>query len=269
MPRFIGTACALALLSTQPASAGEVIVSGTGIALEAMRIVGKELGESRPDITLTVLPSMGSGGGLKALADGVLDLSLSARRLKPSEESAGLADQVCMATPLVFAALPHHEADFSISDLPGLYDNPDPHWPDGTPLRVILRAESGSEMPYLASKVPGLKEAFEQSRARPDTVVGITDQLNADIAQRMNGALAIASLLQINTEQLRLAPVRIDGIQPSPETLKDGTYPFSMTICVVGKSDHMSADAADVVEFLNSPDGEAAILSTGALPVGR
>lgn len=268
MPRFIGIACVTAILSVQPANAGEVIISGTGIALEAMRIIGKKLSESRPDIILNVLPSMGSGGGLKALSDGVLDLSLSARRLKPAEKDAGLVDQACMATPLVFATQPHHVTDFSISDLPGLYINPDPHWPDGTPLKVILRAESGSEMPYLVSKVPGLKEAFEQSRARPDTVVGITDQLNAEIAERMNGALAIASLLQINTEHLQLAPVRIDGVHPSPESLKDRTYPFSMTICVVGKSDRMSADAASVVEFLNSPVGETVILSAGALPVG-
>lgn len=257
------------LLLPSSGFAGEVVVSGTGMALKLLERVGTSLQAENPDVIVNVLPSMGSGGGLKALADGVLDLSLSARALKAAEKEAGLEEKYCFSTPLVFATQRENMADVPLSRLNEIYSSPSPYWPNGVPLKVIMRAQSGSEHPYLAGKIDGLDKSFALARSRPDVVLGMTDQQNLDIAEKMFGSFAITTMLQIATEDRKVVPVSVDGVQPGPDTLADSSYPFSMTICVVGRKMIRGQDAPLLLEYLESDAGTKLVRDAGALPIGR
>lgn len=260
---LVGIFVALSVASPA-ASAGEITVSGTGMALAAMEKIGSAFSANQPKIKVKVLPSMGSTGGIKALKDHVLDVSLAARDLKTAEIKAGIVKAFCFRTALVFATQPHLVTNFQRSELPSLYNAVAPKWADGTPLKVILRAVSGSEQPYLAERVPGLAEAFAAARQRPEVPVGMTDQENVRIAEIMTGAFAITTLLQINGERLRLAPVPIDGIAPSPATIENGQYPFAMKICLLSRQDQHSDDVAALLSFLKSSEGTDIIGALGA-----
>jgi phosphate transport system substrate-binding protein len=106
------TAGPLALISmlgclavSTPSQAGETIrIGGTGSVLAAMRILGNELRKVEPDTQIEVLASLGTSGGIEALAEGVIDVGLAARRLKPDEIAKGVSEAACMTTALVFAA---------------------------------------------------------------------------------------------------------------------------------------------------------------------
>ena len=80
------------LCAAQPALAdGTVVrVGGTGIALAAMQQVGASLTAAEPGIRVEVLPSMGTPGGIKALAEGAIDVAVVARALKPDEKAKGV-----------------------------------------------------------------------------------------------------------------------------------------------------------------------------------
>jgi phosphate transport system substrate-binding protein len=266
-----GALCALlsGMLLPSTSFAGDVAVGGTGMALKLLERVGASVQAENPNVTVTVLPSMGSGGGLKALADGVLDLSLSARALKGTELEAGLEEKYCFATPLVFATQRENAADVTLSRLIDIYASPSPYWPNGVPLKVIMRTRSGSEHPYLAGKIEGLEKSFALARSRPDVVLGMTDQQNLDIAEKMFGAFAITTMLQIATEERKIVPVSVDGVQPGPDTLADSTYPFSMTVCVVGRKMIRGYDAPLLLEYLESDAGMKLVRNAGALPIGR
>lgn len=263
---FVGFFTAFSIVSPI-ASAGEIVVSGTGMALAAMQKIGTAVSADHPNIKVTVLPSMGSSGGIRALKDHVLDASLAARTLKPGEIDAGIVEAFCFRTALVFATQPKLVTNIALSKLPSLYTEIAPQWADGTPLKVILRAVSGSEQPYLAKRVPGLGEAFAAARQRAEVPVGITDQENAEIAEHMTGAFAITSMLQIIGEGLQLAPVPIDGVVPSPATIKDGRYPFSMRVCLLSRQGQQSEDVSALLGFLKSTKGTDIISALGAYPV--
>ena len=68
----------------------ELVIGGTGTALGGMQLLAKAFSEDHPEIKTVVLPSLGSGGGIKALGAGKIDLSLSARPLKDKESATGL-----------------------------------------------------------------------------------------------------------------------------------------------------------------------------------
>ncbi|UUX50393.1 substrate-binding domain-containing protein [Nisaea acidiphila] len=243
--------------------AGTIQVSGTGISLGIAERLGSQLSARSPEHVVVVLPSMGSGGGLKALRDEVIDVSFSARRLKPKEEAWGLRESGCMRTPLAFATNHHTPNGFEIGDLPAIYGSLAPYWNDGTQLKIILRSRSGSELPYLAAQVPGLGEAFETAFKRPDIAIGTSDQVNAELADTISGSLAIMTLLQIRSEKLDLATIPIDGVSPSPETVTDGSYPFSLRVCLILPKQPKAAALALAEQFA-SLEGEKMIAEMGA-----
>ena len=217
-----------------PARASDtVVIGGTGMGLALAEKITELVASEGAEFNYEVLQSIGSSGGLRALGDGAVDLAISGRRLKQNEEAAHLTDRACLVTPLLFASERSTPGGISTENLPAIYSDASRTWQDGTPLKVILRARSGSEMPYLASKVPGLKEAFEDAYTRPGIAIGVTDQVNAEMATIIEGSFAIVTLLQIKSEKLRLNALTLDGVEPSAQAAANGTYPFPIKVCFV------------------------------------
>jgi phosphate transport system substrate-binding protein len=143
-------ACLVASMSCQ---AGETIrIGGTGSALAAMRILGAELQKRDSGIHVEVLASLGTLGGIEALAEGAIDIGLAARGLKPEELAKGVREAACMTTALIFAAN-HQDQGYGIrtagpfpgpkTDLGGRHAA-EAH-PQGTiRLRVSLSHQSGA-----------------------------------------------------------------------------------------------------------------------------
>jgi phosphate transport system substrate-binding protein len=262
--RFAATALMLSA-AVQPALAENTIIriGGTGTALAAIREIGTSLTAAEPGIAVDVLPSIGTPGGIKALAEGAIDIAVTARPLKPDERAKGVSEAACVTTALVFASSRKDATGITTAQLPALYADASPKWPDGTPLKVILRSRSGSEHPYLAAAVPNMSAAFEAAFKRPDVPVGSTDQDNAKLATEISGSFAVMTLLQIRGERLGLTVLPFDGVSPSFATIADKTYPFPISICLVVTNTPAPA-AARFIAHVRSPIGKAIAESLGA-----
>jgi phosphate transport system substrate-binding protein len=254
------------LAASKPSQAGETIrIGGTGSALAAMRILGEELQKRDSGIDVEVIASLGTLGGIEALAEGAIDIGLAARGLKPEELAKGVREAACMTTALIFAANRQDQGyGIRTAELPALFQDPRPTWADGTPLKLILRARSGSEYPYLIKAVPGMSAALDEAHRRRGIPLGATDQENADLALRTAGSLAITSLIQLRAERLALRPLPLDGVDPTAETLADGSYPFPFRICLLLPV-RPSAAGQRFVSFVTSPEGRDMLLSLGAV----
>jgi len=256
---------ALAFGLIQPAFADDQIVrvGGTGIALAAMHEVGASLTAAEPAIRVEVLPSMGTPGGIKALAEGAIDVAIVARPLKPDEKAKGVAEAACVTTALVFASSHKAASGITKAQLPGLYADASPKWPDGTALKVILRSRAGSENPYLIAAIPEMGPALEAAYKRPGMPAGSTDQDNAKLAMQIPGSLAVMTLLQLRAERLDLQALDLDGVTASAATIANGTYPFPIRICALLPSEPTPA-AARFVAHLRSAAGRSIVESLGA-----
>lgn len=252
-------------LSSGETLAGTVRVGGTGIGLAAMQAIGDSLSAGQPDIHIEVLPSLGTSGGLKALKEGAIQVAIAARRLSAEEKGQGLVEAGCAQSALVFASSHSAPPGITTADLPRLYAEARPTWPDGSPIKVILRSRAGSEVPFLSAAIPGLGAAFEAAYKRPGTPVGATDQENADLAQKIAGSFAIITLMQIRAERLNLRPLSLNGIAPSAETIADRSYPLPIPVCIA-LANAPSADAAKLAEHFKSPAGQALLRAYGAVP---
>jgi phosphate transport system substrate-binding protein len=258
-------AAALTLLPLASSTAGTVRVGGTGAGLAAMQLIGERVAIVHPDIQTEVLPSLGTQGGLRALGENAIQIAIALRTLTPAERDSGLREAACATTALALVSSRPQPQSLTRAQLPALYENPAPVWSDGAPLRIILRSRDGSENPFLARAVPGLETALAAAYRHPGMPVGASDQENADLAQRTEGSLAIMTLLQMRTEKLKLNPVALDGVIPSPETLLNGRYPMPIRLCLVLPA-NPGSDATRFIAYVKSPPGQALLRGFGAEP---
>lgn len=257
---------AVAVLAAAGARAEEPVrIGGTGIGLALSRHLGEALHAADPAFKTDVLPSLGTPGGIKALNAGAIDVAIAARPLKTDEAATGIHEAACLTTALTFATSRSAAPGIDLAGLPKIYANPDPSWPDGQPLKVILRSPAGSENPYLVRLVPGMAVALAAAFDRPGIPVGVTDQENAALAMRTEGSFAIMTLLQIKAEKLALTPLAVNGVEPAPATLADGRYPMPIRVCYLLPA-KASAGADKFIAFVRSQPGQEIIRRNGSEP---
>lgn len=264
--RCLVMALAAMIAGGKAAQATDTIrVGGTGMGLALMRIVGDQVEQSHPAIQTEVLPSLGTSGGIKALSAGAIEVAIATRAATPEENAAGIQTAACMTTALVFATSRSGSFNVNRDDLPGIYAASDPRWPDGQPLKIILRSRSGSENPYLVKAFPPLEHAFAQAFRRSGIPVGATDQDNAEFAVKTAGSFAITTLLQIRAERLSLTPISLDGVAPTAQSIADGSYPLPMKVCLLTTAFATPATLT-VARFVATPEARDLLRSHGVEP---
>jgi phosphate transport system substrate-binding protein len=72
-------------------------------------------------IAVDVVPSLGSSGAIHALADGKLDLAVSARPLKPNEAAEGLKQVLVLRTLCVLATSHRRPNGIKAAALPQIF----------------------------------------------------------------------------------------------------------------------------------------------------
>lgn len=268
MNRLLPAATALAIAAGASAAvAADVLrVGGTGGALRAMHQIAAPFAAAS-GIKLEILPSLGSSGSLRAVADGAIDAALSARKLTPAEAKTGVVVVPYARTALVFVTSHPKPNGWRAEDLVPIFESKISKWNDGTPLNIILRTKVDTDTQIISEIFPGMREAIEQARKRPDLPVASTDQDSAELAESLTGSFVQAGLAQIVSEKRKLRLVAINGVEPTLANLENGSYPYEKRFYLVYKPGNPKAEA--LVKFLRSVKGRESLREAGNLPVSE
>lgn len=194
------TALVFAAFASTGASAEALRIGGTGGAIGAMKQIASPFAAAT-GIEMEVLPSLGSNGSLRAVADGVIDVAVSARKLSPEELSRGLEAVPFARTALVFVTSHSKPNSWRSEDLARIFVSKIRKWNDGTPIKIILRTKVNTDTEIISRIFPGMREAIDQARQRPDLPVASTDQDSAEIAEGLSGSFVQAGFSQIVSEK--------------------------------------------------------------------
>lgn len=263
----------LAIVAACPAYAGEknstIIIGGTGSALGGMKELARVFRREHPEITVSFVPSLGSGGGIKAALAGSLDLAVSARPLTDSEREQGASAIEYARTPFVFATRnASHAVPLTLGKLASIYRGDALQWPDDAPLRLVLRPKGDMDLLLLRSMSPEMDIAVQKAMSRQGMLVAITDQENADALVKVKGAFGATTLAQILSEKRPLIPLPVDGVTPGVDALAEGRYPFSKVFYAVS-TPRSSPATRQFIEYLVSPKARAVLTRTGHLASPR
>ncbi|NTW43247.1 MAG: hypothetical protein HGB14_02165 [Anaerolineaceae bacterium] len=121
LPLLFGALLLLAVVTPGPAHAApqaKLVITGTGSAVEVMQVVAQGFQKKHPGTAVEIPPSIGSGGGIKAVREGKIDIGLSARPLKPEERSPGVVEEAYGRTAFLFGAQASNpEGGFSLREI--------------------------------------------------------------------------------------------------------------------------------------------------------
>ena len=252
-----------------PAYADTIRLGGTGGALGGMKLLAEEFKKSHPGDTIIVLSSMGSSGGIKALLSGALDIGLSSRPLTDAEQGRGLIGREYARTPLVIAVAKKNGASgFSLQQVTDIYAGKTRTWPDGTPLRLVIRPAAEFDTTLLKSMSSDMNRAVQDALSRKGMIMAVTDQDSADAIEKIPGALGTTTLAQIISEKRALKKLSLNGVDPGPKTIADGTYPFFKTFHLITGS-NPSPLARQFIKFILSARGREILTGSGHWVAGR
>lgn len=216
------------------ASVERIRIGGSGGPLGGMALLAEAFSQVRPQTRFVVVPSLGSGGGIKALRAGVIDLAVISRPLKATERDPLLTATEYARTPFVFAVGQSTQATtLTIAELVSIYQGERRTWPDGRPLRLVLRPETESDTDILKSLSPEMNQAVKTALARPGMIMALADKASADSLETIPGAFGAITLAQLVSERRALRPLALDGVTPSLTALAQGSYPHHKTFLVV------------------------------------
>ena len=255
------------LLAAAGADAQTLRVGGTGSALGLLQRLGGEF-SAASELRIDIVPSLGSGGAIRALGDGKLELAVSARPLTSEEAARGLDQVLVLKTAFVFATSHRNPNGFKSDDLAKIFADDQPTWADGSPLRLILRPRSETDTALLGELFPGMAGAIETLRRHPEVPTAATDQDNVVLSERMPGSLIGTSATQLATERPSLRWIELDGVAPVLANFESGAYRFTKRLYVLTRSNG-SPDVQRFVDFLRSPQGVKALRAAETLLDGE
>ena len=271
MPRSLPAFLVSLALGFTPALAGEASaqalkLGGTGGAMGMAEKVAAAYA-AKGGAAIEIIPGLGSSGSISAVADGAIDIAISSRPLKPAEAERGLTAVAIARTPLVFATSLAAPPALNSADIPAIFASVDPKWPDGSDLRIVLRPASDTDVALLRDYFPGLAEAMEAARQRPEIPVAATDQDNATLGEELPGSFIHAGLSQLLTERRNLRTMAINGVEPTLENIESGVYPYEKRFYLVHSA--KAAGAEGLLGFLRSAQGVTVLRDAGCAPDDR
>lgn len=202
----------------------------------------------------------GSSAGVEAVTNGTADIGDVSRALTDEEKAAGLVENIVALDGIaVVTDTANTATNLTTQQLKDIYTGKITNWSEvgGADQNiVVIGRESGS----------GTRDAFEE-------ILDIADQ--CQLAQTLNETGAVAAAVQstpgaigyISLDALndKVKALQLDGVAPSEETVKDGSYtlqrPFVMA--TKGEISKQSAQVQAVFEFINSDAGQEVISSVG------
>jgi phosphate transport system substrate-binding protein len=259
------SACVLWLAVPSPAAAEEILkIGGTGTTLGTMRLLGAAFEKANPGVSITVLASLGSTGGIKAATAGAIEIGVSARPLSEAERQGANAIKYGRS-PLVFAVAKSVRAgDITMEQIADIYIGKLTAWPSGDTIRLVMRPPSDINTVILKALSPRMKEAVLAAEKRPGMLSALTDQEAMDRLDKVPGALVVTSLSEV-IHVPSLKALKLEGVDPTPASLADGTYPLSLSFFMItGKSP--PALATRFIAFVQSEQGLKILRETGHAP---
>jgi phosphate transport system substrate-binding protein len=241
--------------------AGGFAVVGTGDGMEMLHAVSVLFSSERPDIAVSVPPSIGSGGAVAAVGADRNVLGRVARPLKDAEREQGLDTTPIVRIPSAFFVHPSAGVRaLTTKQLTDIYSGKIDNWKQvgGTDLKIkiVRREEADSTLGELRATMPGWKDLAITSRSK----MAVTTQEAIDSVREVSGAIGFgpySKALEQGTTVLT-----VDGRHPT-----DARYYSAVTLALLHKPSTLTPEAKSFIAFTRSAKAQNLFRQMGGVPV--
>ena len=254
---------AIVLVCVLTACTGNKEAVATDGSTSMNKVIGAlgEAFETDTGITVTY-NATGSGAGIQAVQEGRCDIGLASRNLKGEEKANGLEETILAYDGIAIIVNPANPVkDLDVETIAKIYTGEIKNWKEvgGNDAEIVLIGrEAGS----------GTRDGFESITDTEDKCayrqeLTSTGDVITTVASNPN-AIGYASLASVKDTVKALT---VDGVKPSEETIKNGTYVVQRPFVLVTKTDvTLSESAQAFFNFITSEAAHEIITSAGVVP---
>jgi phosphate transport system substrate-binding protein len=263
LSRTLGVLAATCVLLVPAAMADEIRIGGTGNALGTMRLLGEAFSKKYPTMKVTVLSSLGSSGAIKAVPKGAIDIGVTSRALSDEELASGALATEYARSPTVLAVSTKSKVTaITREQIADIYNGKLANWPDGTPIRPVLRQPGDDNTKQLKSLSAAIEKALSVAEQRPGLAFAVTDQEAADKIESIPGAIGVTTLALIKSEGRSLRPLKLDAAEATEKDAAAGSYPIIKDFFFITQP-APSAAVRQFIAFVKSADGREILYQNG------
>lgn len=235
------------------------IAGSTSVQPVAEKLADQYMKE-HPNVRIDVMGG-GSGLGIRSVSQNIIDIGMSSRALKTSEKD-GLNDYTIGMEGIVVAVNNENQVDALTSDqLKKIFSGNITNWKEvggsDAKINVVIR-EDGS----------GTRGAFEgkimnKTKVRSDAIVQTsTESVKLAVKQDPN-AIGYVSLAHMSSD---VKAVTVDGIYPSVDTIKDGSYKLQSPFLFI-TSGEPTGEIKKFIDWVLGPEGQKIVQDEKIVPV--
>ncbi len=243
------------------ALSGTVATDGSTSMEKVIGALGEAFMEANSGVNFTYNPT-GSGSGITAVSEGRCDIGLSSRALKDSEVASGLVGTVLAYDGIAVIVNPANTVeDLDIETIAKIYTGEITNWSEvgGADAEIVLvgrEAGSGTR-----SGFEELTETVDKCKYRQE-LTSTGDVITA-VAQNPD-AIGYASLASVKDS---VKALKVAGVTPSEETVKDGTYLIQRPFVLVTKEGvALSPVAQAFFDYATKGQANDIITASGVVP---
>ena len=243
------------------ALSGTVATDGSTSMEKVIGALGEAFMEANSGVNFTYNPT-GSGSGITAVSEGRCDIGLSSRALKDSEVASGLVGTVLAYDGIAMIVNPANAVeDLDIETIAKIYTGEITNWSEvgGADAEIVLvgrEAGSGTR-----SGFEELTETVDKCKYRQE-LTSTGDVITA-VAQNPD-AIGYASLASVKDS---VKALKVAGVTPTEETVKDGTYLIQRPFVLVTKEGvALSPVAQAFFDYATKGQANDIITASGVVP---
>ena len=243
------------------ALSGTVATDGSTSMEKVIGALGEAFMEANSGVNFTYNPT-GSGSGITAVSEGRCDIGLSSRALKDSEVASGLVGTVLAYDGIAVIVNPANTVeDLDIETIAKIYTGEITNWSEvgGAAAEIVLvgrEAGSGTR-----SGFEELTETVDKCKYRQE-LTSTGDVITA-VAQNPD-AIGYASLASVKDS---VKALKVAGVTPTEETVKDGTYLIQRPFVLVTKEGvELSPVAQAFFDYATKGQANDIITASGVVP---
>ena len=240
---------------------GKVATDGSTSMQKVIMSLKETFEGENSGVEVTYNPT-GSGTGIKAVQEGRCDIGLSSRALKAEEEEQGLVGTVLAYDGIAVIVNPENTVeDLTVEQIAAIYKGEITNWSEvgGMDAEIVLVGrEAGSGTRSGFEEIVGVKDLCQYRQELTSTGDVIT------AVSQNPGAIGYASLASVKDT---VKAIKVGGVAPSEETVKDETYAIQRPFVLVTKKGTALTETAQAFfDFITSEAAREVITAAGVVP---
>jgi phosphate transport system substrate-binding protein len=248
--------------NAEDTSSSRISISGsTSVGPLAEKIADKYMNKNDVKIEIN---QIGSSAGITNATTGVSEIGMSSRDLKEEEKASGLVETIIAYDGIVVVTHPTNKVKgLTLDQVKQIFTGEVTNWKElgGDDLEiVVVSREDGS----------GSRDAFQEivgytsgELVRTSIIASGNGNIKTTVATNKH-AVGFISFEYIDSS---ISTININGVEATAENVLQGKYSLSRPFLFVHKADTLTEAGQQFIDYILSPDGQAIVAETGAIPI--